>query len=33
MKGEEVRAEYYKGFGTRSIYRFEDSYGEVCGSK
>ena len=29
MKGEEVRAEYYRGFGDREIYRFEDVDGEV----
>lgn len=29
MKGEEIRAEYYRGFGDRAIYRFEDEDGEV----
>lgn len=29
MKGEEIRGEYWSGFGARSIYRFEDTDGEV----
>ena len=29
MKGEEIRAEYYRGFGHRAIYRFEGEDGEV----
>lgn len=29
MKGGEVRVEYYRGFGDRAIYHFEDEDGEV----
>lgn len=29
MKGEEVRVEYYRGFGYRAMYRYEDEDGEV----